>query len=253
MGQRSELQETKPEAVAADGDPCRIWVEDEKTFTTRKIGHLKHDFHRHPLLQIDRLQELAKSLLESGQCRFMRPGTTEVSPFQLEQRSPDGRDVDDVFKHIEEPGSWVALYNVESDPVYHKLLWDILGTVDHLIKREESIFEARGFIFISAPPSVTPFHIDRENNFWLQIRGRKKISLWDREDREVVTAKDVDEFIVCRNLNNVRLEDSHRERAIQLDTGPGDGVFFPEHHTSSHDLRSQLDIDRRRRLDFLWR
>ena len=34
--------------------------------------------------------------------------------------------------------------------------------------------QKQGFIFISSPGSVTPFHIDPENNFLLQIRGSKK-------------------------------------------------------------------------------
>jgi hypothetical protein len=91
-------------------------------------------------------------------------------------------------------------------------------------------------MFISAPPSVTPFHIDRENNFWLQMKGRKTLNVWDHTDRHVVAAADVDQFIVSGSLANVQLEDGFVERSHQFDVGPGDGVYWP--CTSPHMTRS---------------
>jgi hypothetical protein len=52
---------------------------------------------------------------------------------------------------------------------------------------------------------MTPFHIDRENNFWLQIRGRKTLTLWDHRDRSVVPAEAVERFILFGDLDDVRL------------------------------------------------
>ena len=93
-----------------------------------------------------------------------------------------------------------------------------------------------GFIFISAPPSVTPFHIDRENNFWLQIHGRKTLNVWHNTDRVAVPGQDVNNFIVTRSLANVRLGEGFAARSVELDSGPGDGVYFPS--TSPHMTRS---------------
>jgi hypothetical protein len=95
----------------------------------------------------------------------------------------------------------------------------------------------QGFIFISAPPSVTPFHIDRENNFWLQMRGRKVMNVWDPTDRKAVAAADVDDFIVYGSLENVRMKEGDLERAHAFDVGPGDGVYFPS--TSPHSTRTE--------------
>ena len=93
---------------------------------------------------------------------------------------------------MEEPGSWIALYNVEAVPRYAALLQEIIDGLRERVEREEpGIFAVTGFIFISAPPSVTPFHIDRENNFWLQLHGRKTLSVWDPNDREAVSAPHV--------------------------------------------------------------
>ncbi len=217
--------------------PFRIWVDDEAKFLMTKVCAIHHNYHEHPLMQPERLAQLAKSLMPKGQCRFIAPGTSQTSPFQHKADSPDEHGIEEVFRRIEEPGSWVALYHVETDPAYDRFLRDALGTVKHLIDRQEGeIFKVNGFMFISAPPSVTPFHIDRENNFWLQIRGRKTINVWDPTDRETVSARDVEEFIVNKSLAGVKLQDEARARSHEFDTGPGDGVYFPS--TSPHTTRS---------------
>jgi hypothetical protein len=82
---------------------------------------------------------------------------------------------------------------------------------------------------------VTPFHIDRENNFWLQIQGRKVMNVWDPSDDVVVPAKVREDFIVYAGLDEVRLKPGFVERSHEFDVGPGDGVYFPS--TSPHMTR----------------
>jgi hypothetical protein len=214
----------------------KIEVQDAPRFSTTRLSPIKHNFHEHPLMQLDRLSALAESLSLTGQCRFISPGTTESAPFDHKGTSPDGRTVRELFTSIEKPGSWIALYNVQTDSAYAGFLREVMASIDHVVSREEKVFDIRGFIFISAPPSVTPFHIDRENNFWLNMRGRKTLSVWDRADRSVVAGKDVEEFIMYRMLENVTLTDASREKRIDFDCGPGDGVYFPA--TTPHMTRS---------------
>ena len=217
-----------------------VWPEDPEGFSTHRIHRLHHDFDRHPLFQLDELANLARELMPLRQCRFVRPGMTQASAFHHESAHPDGRDIGEVFRRIEEPGSWIALYNVEAIPRYHALLRQILDGLREQVERDEpGIFQVTGFIFISAPPSVTPFHIDRENNFWLQLHGRKTLSVWDPSDREAVTAAHVEDFIVSHTLREVRLKDSSRPNSHDFDSGPGDGVYFPT--TSPHMTRSTTD------------
>lgn len=224
------------EAIA----PYRIWPSDQTAFSTHRISPIQHNFHQHPMLQLPQLAELARELLPAGLCRFIVPGTTQASEFLHEPRSFDGRDIDEVFQRIEESGSWIALYDVETVPRYRDLLEEMIDTVRPLVEREQpDIIMITGFIFISAPPSVTPFHIDRENNFWLQIKGRKTITVWDRNDHEVVPAQEVENFIVFRSLDGVRLREENRARGQELDSGPGDGVYFPS--TTPHMTKTVTD------------
>src|SRR5690349_6763699 len=80
-----------------------------KPFSTFGVSPLQHNFHEHPLMQLPRLAELAKSLAKTNQCRFIIPGSEQGSKFDHTSQSPDGRTVDEVFRRMEESGSWVAL------------------------------------------------------------------------------------------------------------------------------------------------
>jgi hypothetical protein len=223
-------------ARAANPAEFRIDVDDPANFSTRKLCRIRHNYHQHPLMQLSRLEELAKSLMATKQCRFIKPGITAASSFDHGDSSHDGRTIGEVFRRIEEKDSWVALYNIQTDPVYCQFLKDVMKSAGHLVDHQEKVFDVRGFVFISAPPSVTPFHIDRENNFWMNIRGRKTISLWDREDRKTVAAPLVEDFIVYRSLDEVKLRDDMQARRQDFDCGPGDGVYFPS--TTPHMTRS---------------
>jgi hypothetical protein len=223
-----------------DDDRLRSYelrTQDGAGFSSYRVTPLKHNFHTHPLMQLPRLAELARELSKTSQCRFIIPGSKQESKFDHTSASPDGRSIDEVFRRIEEPGSWVALYNVQTDPAYAGFLHEVTTAARALIDREQpGMFGVGGFIFISAPPSVTPFHIDRENNLWLQVRGRKVINVWDHTDRHVVPAKYVDHFIVSGGLEHVRLQDGFRERSHEFDVAAGDGVYFPS--TSPHMTRT---------------
>ena len=216
-----------------------IQVDDALSFSTNGIHKLSHGYSQHPMLSLGRLQRLAESLYGAGQCRFMPASWTRSEPFVLDRESHDGRGIAQIFGEMEVAGSWIAIYNVEADPEYRRLLWDVMAGLTHLLEPGEEVFDVRGFIFVSAPPSLTPFHIDRENNFWLQVQGRKRMYVWSHMDREVVAAPDIEDFIVHRTLTRVLWRDSFRDRCIEFDCGPGDGVFFPS--TTPHMTQSEPD------------
>mgnify|MGYP003583380133 CR=1 FL=1 len=222
-------------AAEQDASAYRVWPADPASFTTRRMNPLRHNIDQHPLFQLSALQELAHTLMPKGQCRFLRPGATQGSSFTHDPVHPQGRSIDEVFARMEEPGSWLALYNIETEPLYQAALQRIVDDLRPVIEPEQpGIFLVTGFLFLSAPPSITPFHIDRENNFWLQLRGRKTMSVWDNMDREVIPAAGVENFIA--GGDQTPFKESFRARSHDFDVGPGDGVYFPS--TSPHMTRT---------------
>lgn len=231
---------TAPGSTPSESDRFGIRFVDAEHFSTHRIAPFRHAFDRHPSMRLDRIAALAARLQPTRQCRFVRPGITMGSEFSHQSAPADGRGLDEVFARIEESGSWIALYNVETDPEYRAFLDEVVDSARPRIEREQpGIFNVSGFMFLSAPPSVTPFHIDRENNIWLQIRGRKRMHVWDHRDREVVSGRAVESFIVDRDLSKVRMVDGTLQRARVMDVGPGDGVYWPA--TTPHMTTSSTD------------
>ncbi len=232
------------DAVDAQSAPgrCLLAPVDPSTFSLRSFGRIRHDFHHHPLMQLSRLAQLARDLMPTRQCRFAAKPLTQTSKFLHVPKPPEGATIDEVFERISEPGSWVALYNVQTDPVYADFLRQVLASAQPLLQADGvDILHATGFIFLSAAPAFTPFHIDRENNFWLQIRGRKILTAFDHRDRELVPGARVEDFIVHGSLDGVVLSGSGRERGRMFEVGPGDGVYFPS--TTPHMTETPVAAD----------
>ena len=103
----------------------------------------------------------------------------------------NGLSVDETIRRIEECKSWMVLKHVENDPTYRELLYDCLAEVKPLSERiVPGMREAYAYIFLTSPGSVTPYHMDPEHNFLLQIRGSKTVHLFDGRDqftRDTVT------------------------------------------------------------------
>ena len=81
-------------------------------------------------------------------------------------------------------------------------------------------------IFVTSPKRVTTYHIDRECNFLLQIRGAKTLHVFDREDREVLSEEEIERFwAVDFNAAVYKPHLQHRAKSYKL--VPGMGVHIP--------------------------
>ena len=89
-----------------------------------------------------------------------------------------------------------------------------------------------GWIFVSSPNTVTPFHIDHEHNFILQIRGKKRLYTWEPFDREVVSERAQELFHDEHSRERIGWNESFRSRARIFDLVPGMGGYMPS--TSPH-------------------
>ena len=128
----------------------------------------------------------------------------------------------------------------------HEEFTHIAAGAPLLGRESQTIFDSDAYIFISAPPSLTPFHIDRENNFFLQIRGQKQFSVWDPNDRNTVDEAAVEGWIVRGSLAGVKWQEDHVPRAvIHEQLLPGQGVFIPSTaaHMSRTRARPESQID----------
>ena len=185
---------------------------------------VRHRLSEHPLFGLPRLVELARALPEDR----VEYNAGDV-PVNLDPtRTPrTGLSIDETIRRIEECRSWMVFKNVERDPEYRALLDACLDEVrEHSESIVPGMAQREGFIFVSSPHSVTPYHMDPEHNFLLQIRGRKQVSLFDGDDRALLSECELEKFY-ARGHRNLVFDDAHQDKAHVFELTPGDGLYFP--------------------------
>ncbi len=229
---------------ASEQQAFKVQFIDNEGYSPRKVRRLRHTYSEHPLLTMPALAQLAERLYKknTNQVRFVSKGVKLDSTFNTTPENPDQVSIGDVFKNITNPGSWVALWTIQSEPEYKKLLWEIVNSVEGDWKvKDPGLFELTGYVFISSPPSVTPFHVDSENNFLLQIKGKKRFGVWQPQDSKVISNEAVENWIVYRNLDKVKYKPEFMNSAVVDDVlEAGDGIYMPS--TAPHLTHAEVDF-----------
>jgi hypothetical protein len=183
------------------------------------IAHVLADY---PLLQLPQLIELSTRLpvesveYNSGDLPINQdPATTPRTGFTIEQ----------TLRDIERAGSWMVIKNVEQDPAYRRLLDACLDELRPL-GVAPGMAAHKGFIFVSSPGAVTPYHVDFEHNFLLQIRGRKQMTVFDDQDRELFSEVER-ERAAGGGARNLVYREEFSSRSTTFDLEPGVGLHVP--------------------------
>ncbi len=132
---------------------------------------LTHGLADEPLLSITALAELAEALPISS---------VEHNPGDLAVNGSGGS-ADAIaigpgaaIRAIASANSWAALKNIEQMPAYNALLMRLLEELRPTIEAHTgAMLKPQGFIFVSSPGAITPYHFDPEHNILLQIMGHK--------------------------------------------------------------------------------
>jgi hypothetical protein len=186
---------------------------------------IDHRLAEHPLFTLERLVELAQKLPPAS----VEYNAGTLQPHQDPRATPhNGLDVVETVRRIRDNSSWMVLKNVEQVPAYRELLDRCLDEIrTHADLVEPGMCRREGFVFISSPDAVTPFHMDPEQNFLLQIAGRKQVHQWDRQDRVVVREDDLERFFAFAPHRNLPYQPRFEERARVFELTAGKGLHFP--------------------------
>lgn len=140
---------------------------------------LEHRLHDHPLLGLDALAELAGRLPESS-IEYNRGDL----PIGIDGKpGHTGIPIVDTIRQIAEANSWAALKNIEQDDGYRALLHDLLEELRPDIEAKTGeMLTPQGFVFISSPNAVTPYHFDPEHNILMQLQGSKTMTQFPAGD-----------------------------------------------------------------------
>jgi len=180
----------------------------------------------HPLFQLPRLRRLMENpatragvYFDSGEVRVeQRWDAVPRRPLTMEE----------AFDRIDHAGAWMIFRRVHLDPDYNEILEQCMHDVKELSGRQidEDRKSQEAMIFITSPNRVTSYHIDRECNFLMQVRGTKTIHVFDREDRDVTPEQELETFW-SRDNNAGVYKPQYEHRAHVYTMQPGIGVHIP--------------------------
>ena len=240
-----------PDTIDARQHPARSarLSVDADTFVgnfDKRPFYVRHELADHPLLQLPAIAALSQRLPENlrewntekaGALAFTRPDTLKTHHLSCH---------DTILRVAEEPVR-VLLLQIEHDPLYKRLVDELLESIEPLSERmRPGMWQRQGFLFISSRSALTPFHFDPEYNFLLQISGRKTIFMWDPANRYVLPAAAIDDYYAGfgRDPRYSNREHAYRDEfmasAWRLPMEAGQGVHFPLH--APHAVMTESDV-----------
>jgi hypothetical protein len=215
-----------------------------------------HRFSGHPLFELSCLVELAGEI--SSRNDPHRPngdaycliGTPEHSDKALETSKPI-RAVAETIEDIQNANGWIMLNHVERNMAYQKVLEDGIADVLQLtgrqVKNKIKWFES--IIFITSPRRATPYHVDRECAWLLQIRGDKEIHFFPRSNKQAVPDEELERFWAVDNQAGV-YKPELEPQAMVFNMKPGTGVHIPVN--TGHWLKNGEDVSISMNLNFVF-
>lgn len=184
---------------------------------------LGHGLTSHPLLEIEALAALAEKL-PIGSVEFNRgdlPIGVDGKP------GSNGMTIAETIRKVAEAESWAVLKNIEQVPAYKDLLLGLLEEIRPEIEAATgAMLTPQGFIFVSSPLSVTPYHFDPEHNILLQIRGSKVMTQFPAGDTRFVP-DEAHETYHSGGPRELQWADAMLEHGIAFPLSPGEALFVP--------------------------
>jgi hypothetical protein len=187
-------------------------------------GVLRHGLATHRLLSLEALAALGEAL-PPGQVEYNR----SLIPVGIapEDIPANGLGIGETIRTIAANQSWAVLKNIETVPGYRALLMDLLGELADTVEvRTGPMLTPQGFIFISSPRSITPFHFDPEHNLLLNIWGDKVMHVWPAGDERFAPAREHERYHAGGH-RNLPWDAGFAGQELAVPLGPGAAVHMP--------------------------
>ena len=193
---------------------------------------LRHNLPEHPLLALDALAELGESLPDAS-VEYNRgdlPIGVDGKP------GSNGLTIGETIRGIERSNSWAVLKNIEQTPAYAALLAALLDELRPQIEaRTGRMLKTQGFIFVSSPDAVTPYHFDPEHNILMQLVGSKVMTQFPAGD-PAYAPDSVHETYHTGGARELNWGDALAAGGTEFPLAPGEAVYVPvmaPHHVKA--------------------
>jgi hypothetical protein len=227
----SSVQET----ASRPGRTRRYLFDDEAPVFRRAFDRESFEFaHRlagHPLFEIPALIALAQKTVRhpDGGVRavYLDAGDAEINQRWSDLDHPDVPP-EEVLERIHTANAWILIRRAELVEEYRVMLDECLAEVQEFLQLDlDAVMSVKNaLVFVSSPGRTTPYHIDRECNFLLQVSGEKRISIFDKNDRTVLPEQEIETYWAVDN-NAARYKPELQDRAHVYHLTPGRAVHIP--------------------------
>lgn len=184
---------------------------------------LAHSLGAHPLMELEALARLAEAL----------PATSieynaADQPIGVDGKpAPTGIPIGETIRNIDGSASWAVLKNIEQHPDYAALLEALLGELRPEIEaRTGRMMHTQGFVFVTSPNGVTPYHFDPEHNILLQLRGSKVMTQFPAGDARYAP-DEVHEAYHTGGGRELTWRDELAAGGREFAIGAGEALFVP--------------------------
>ena len=203
---------------------------DAETFRShfnRRPFLFSHNLSGRALFQLPALVKLAKTL-DPGYVEY-NAGQIPVSLPNWEDTPHTGLSAEETIRNAEEICSWMVLKRAEHCADFKQLLDEILDEIEPLSEPlDPGMCEREAAVFVSSPGSVTPYHMDHEINFLLQLKGSKSVSVFNADDSTVLSHQELEEYFSGPAIHrNMQFLEQYQKRATVFELKEGQGLHIP--------------------------
>jgi len=189
-----------------------------------------HDLAHSPLFTVPRLAAVAEKMLEQGKSQFvtMRAGKSSLADAKFSDMPLKAR-LAETVRRIAEENVWLKLSSAHTiDAEYNEVMQTVLREVQEKSGQPilENITWVAMTVFMASPRVFTPYHVDHESNFLMQVSGSKHVNLFDPSDRELVPFNQVENFY-AGNFEAAQYRPELQNRAYVFHLEPGKVVHHP--------------------------
>ncbi len=217
------------ETTTSKVDPTSNFLHAEERLFSGLFNQVSFEFSHnlsdHPLFELPRLLEFVKRLPRSE--LYYDAGVQRIDQ-RWDRTPPCEMSIDQLIERITDAGAWIIIRRVNQDPEYGAIMERCLDEAQSLIGKDlrNQIKLRDSIIFITSPNRISTYHIDRECSLLLQIHGEKEISVFRKDDREVLPEEEIERFWTVDH-NAAIYKEEYQDRATVYDLKPGQGIHIP--------------------------
>ncbi len=193
---------------------------------------LRHNLAAHPLLELGALAALGEAL----PARSVEYNRGDL-PIGVDGKPEgNGLTIGQTIRDIERSNSWAVLKNIEQHPAYAGLLAELLGELEHeIVAKTGRMLKTQGFVFVSSPNAVTPYHFDPEHNILMQLAGSKAMTVFPAGN-SACAPDPVHETYHTGGGRELSWRDELAEHGVIFRLEPGEAIYVPvmaPHHVKN--------------------